>query len=327
MLLELLIGLLAIWAGMFFFGLLTCGIQYLLWKNKGFLFMNFTCLFWRWDKDFYDPDEPGRIRCSFTRLNQFFPTLLMMSKTYPMEKSRRNARISAVIYFILSLLLLGGGGVIALFAPDTPWLLFVRYALGGGFAYFLTMALYSHKSGSKPAGLVQKICEIREVMIRNDADDLPQIPFAYPEYARATLTDKVNYLGIFYRYAEVRNDLMAMAEAANAYSKLGTMTLTETGHFRVDTALFAYYSFRERKPELAKKYYEHSKKSIDRDMDSNGRRKLAYYAFYILGDRELAGTYLEQGLRALDVDDPRLSDIERDLETRMLRYLESQLAK
>ena len=325
MLFDFLTGLIAIWAGVIFFGLLTSGIEYLFWKRKGFFFVYFTLLFFRWDKDFYDREHPGKVKFAVTRLNQVYPTLLTMSMTYPPEKAKKIHRISAVLMFILSLLLLFSGAVIAQLDLATGWDLFLRYLIGGGFVYYLTRAYYEFKIGKKATGLRAKTAAIREVMMKEDPGDLPKFPFAYPEYSKAPLGEKVIYLGIFYRYAEIRNDLMALAEAVNAYLKLGTLTLTEEGHFRVDATLFAYYSFREKNPAMANKYYQHSKKAIERDMDCNGRRKLAYYAYFILGDKAQARTYLEQGLWALGIEDPRMSRIERELEERMLGYLRGLL--
>ena len=325
MLIDFLISLLAIWAGIFFFGLLTCGVEYLVWKKKGFIFICFMFLHFRWDKDFYNRENPGKVKFSATRLNQFFPTLMMLASMYPLEKHRKESRIFSIVLFVITALLFAVICVITLLAPESRCYLFLKWMLAGGVGYYLTRAHTIFRSTGKLTGLQEKIAEIRDTMMKENPEPLPQIAFAYPEYAKAPLGEKAVYLGIFYRYSEIRNDLMAMAEAANGYTKLSTLTLTETGHFHVDSALFAYYSFREKNPELANKYYQHSKRAIDNDMDANGRRKLAYYAYFILGDKAQAGTYIEQGLWALGVDDPRMSRIERDLEERMLGYLKSLL--
>ncbi|MBP5492156.1 MAG: hypothetical protein J6Y08_04865 [Clostridiales bacterium] len=265
------------------------------------------------------------MKLSVTRLNQLFPTLLMMSSAYPLEKARKGNRIVMIVMSVISAMLFFFICALTLLAPSTRCYLFLRFLLAGGVGYCLTRAHYALKQSGTPSGLQKQILEIRDVILKETPDPLPAFPFAHPEFEKASLGEKVVYLGIFYRYAEMRNDLMAMAEAAHAYEKLGTLTLTETGHTHVDGTLFVYYSFREKNPELAKKYYQHSRKAIDNDMDCNGRRKLAYYAYYILEDKALARTYLEQGLWALTVEDPRMAKLERTLEERMLGYLKSLL--
>ena len=64
---------------------------------------------------------------------------------------------------------------------------------------------------------------------------------------------------------------------------------------------------------------------LEKDKDSNGRRRLAYYAYYIEGDREKAKKYLAEGIKALDARETVMLDVEHDLEEKMLRYLEEQL--
>ena len=322
---DLLLSILALLAGQILIGLLHCGVSYLYGKSKGACLYVFTCLFLRWERDNYNAEAPGKIRFSVTRLNQLFPTILMYSRTVSPEEVRKHQKSGLIVYGILAALFLAGGIAVAVLFPSPVWSLILKYVLGGGFLYFLNMAYFAGKAVRKATGLMAKVQEIREAMLKNDISLLPNPAFAYEEYSKAALGDKLTYLTLFYRYAEIRNDLMAMAEAANAMTKLGTATLTESGHFHLDACLFSYYSFRQKDPSLAQKYYKHSKKAIDRDSDCNGRRRLAYYAYYIQQDRELARKYLEEGIRALSVEDPRMSRIERDLEERMLLYLKSQL--
>ena len=89
--------------------------------------------------------------------------------------------------------------------------------------------------------------------------------------------------------------------------------------------MMLYYSFRVKDPEKATFHYNRSKNDIDRDMDANGRRRLAYYAYYTLCDADAARKYVDQGLDALKVPDPLRTRYENGLEEKMLKYLKSVL--
>ena len=95
--------------------------------------------------------------------------------------------------------------------------------------------------------------------------------------------------------------------------------------FHRDSALMMHYSYWEPDPNRAKVHYESSKGMIDNDKDSNGRRRLAYYSLFVLGDTDLAQRYLEEAISALGSSDPRVTECEKNLERKILEKLNDAL--
>ena len=313
--------------GQYLTGWIRALFDYIYYHIRGAFYVRVAGIFIRWDKDLYDPVKPGKMKFTVSRLNQFYP---MVTMTYPATKIRRTDVFPIILYTVMAIATMG----LFLFLTaakhylfdDTLLMEFICGLLAGSGCVFTSSAYYGMKGAFSKNGLAEKRKEMTMSMaVAKSPDDLVLRPFDYPSYGSASVAEKLSYMITFYGVAEMKNDLMAMAECVNTMVRLGTGMLTDAGHFYLDSELFAYYSFRQKDPVLARRYYEHSKKNIDADMDGNGRRRLAYYAFYILEDRELARRYAQEGLRALTVSDPRVAPVSRDFEEKMLNYLLSQI--
>ncbi|MBR6254464.1 MAG: hypothetical protein IKR22_03415 [Clostridiales bacterium] len=313
--------------GQYLTGWIRALFDYIYYHIRGAFCVRVAGIFIRWDKDLYDPVKPGKMKFTVSRLNQFYP---MVTMTYPATKIRRTDVFPIILYTVMAIATMG----LFLFLTaakhylfdDTLLMEFICGLLAGSGCVFTSSAYYGMKGAFSKNGLAEKRKEMTMSMaVAKSPDDLVLRPFDYPSYGSASVAEKLSYMITFYGVAEMKNDLMAMAECVNTMVRLGTGMLTDAGHFYLDSELFAYYSFRQKDPVLARRYYEHSKKNIDADMDGNGRRRLAYYAFYILEDRELARRYAQEGLRALTVSDPRVAPVSRDFEEKMLNYLLSQI--
>lgn len=327
---QLLLIILGNFISIQFFGWLIVGVTYLRSKKNGYTMISITDLNLRWYRDFYDKNRPGCIKFSFGRLNDIFPRMAIVKKPMPTnEELRKIAKKEFIIFLILTFV-----GVFAIeemvyFLPDNPKLVGLYNGLvGGTCVVFLVYAVLSFIIMRKPTGLREYIAMISDASRTRESMEAFELPdFAHVEFDSSNkLSDKINYLLTYYRVAEVKNNMVAMSKAAHAYEQLSaTVMLTDQGHFSMDSNLFEYYSFREYNPELANKYYQHSKKRIDADKDCNGRRKLAYYSFYVLHDYETARKYAEEGLASLEMDDPGRSDVMSDFEKKMLTYLKEQI--
>lgn len=98
--------------------------------------------------------------------------------------------------------------------------------------------------------------------------------------------------------------------------------LTE-GYIRSEAPVFStiifYYSYINRNAEKAVYYFGEAEDDLKHDMDSNGRRVMAYYEYYILGQREQAKKTAMDGLKV--IDNFSISDDERDKERKWLEYI------
>jgi len=322
-----LLIILGIILGLIGFGWIWVLFEYLYYKAKGFVLITVAGLFIRWDRDYYDKENPGKMKFSRTRLNQIYPTVLMYKKGADEEVRKSTfhtvlAVVLAVTFAVLTLM--NGYGAFDSMKQEVRG--FLGGLCAGAFGFFFSISYYNIKRHKKPEGLEARIWELSMSMQQaKTEEDLVAQPFDHAMFGSAALGSKIRYLCSFYRVAEMRNDLAAMSECIDEMTRLKTVGLTDMGHFYLDTVLFSYYSFRHKVPILATQFYQHSKRNIDADTDANGRRKLAYYAFYVLNDKEAAKKYVEEGLSALSVDDPRQLEIFLKFEEKMLLYLKSQL--
>jgi len=322
-----LLIILGIILGLIGFGWIWVLFEYLYYKAKGFVLITVAGLFIRWDRDYYDKENPGKMKFSRTRLNQIYPTVLMYKKGADEEVRKSTfhtvlAVVLAVTFAVLTLM--NGYGAFDSMKQEVRG--FLGGLCAGAFGFFFSISYYNIKRHKKPEGLEARIWELSMSMQQaKTEEDLVAQPFDHAMFGSAALGSKIRYLCSFYRVAEMRNDLAAMSECIDEMTRLKTVGLTDMGHFYLDTVLFSYYSFRHKVPILATQFYQHSKRNIDADTDANGRRKLAYYAFYVLNDKEAAKKHVEEGLSALSVDDPRQLEIFLKFEEKMLLYLKSQL--
>ncbi|MCM1273404.1 MAG: hypothetical protein NC225_10860 [Clostridium sp.] len=80
-----------------------------------------------------------------------------------------------------------------------------------------------------------------------------------------------------------------------------------------------YYSYINRNEEKAVYYFGEAEDDLKRDMDSNARRVMAYYEYYILGQKEQAKKTAMDGLKVIDKFS--ICDGERKLERQLLEYI------
>ena len=313
--------------GTYVIGWLRVLFDYVYFRLKGMTCLSVSGIFIRWEKLYTTSHPQGKMVFSVSsRLNQVYPTIVMYKRP---ERERK------VDLFYFSFCLVSSIGLIIL-AVAFEIFLYERVGpyvarLAGGFCFggasvFLSVFLRQYRSQVS----LKPIREKADMMLRllaNAAspDELLLEPFDIVNYTHGSLDDKVNYLIVYYETAEIKNDLAAMATCVNEMIKINGLGLTDTGHFFMDSVLYSYYSFRQKDPELARKYYQHSKKRIDSHRGLTGRRKLAYYAFYIEGNKEYAKTYAQEGLASLTLEVPSVFPLEREFEEKMLKYLLSQI--
>jgi len=171
--------------------------------------------------------------------------------------------------------------------------------------------------------MIRKISE----QIRSASPDT-HIDFpTWPEFVALSPSnmDTVSYACLGYLIGEQENNYEMIHEMADHLMKVNYTALPSFLKKRVDGKLMSFFSFRFKDPEQADFYYHRSRWDIYNDQDCNGRRRLAYYTYYVLGDVNEARDLVRQGLQATKVPDPLRTDYENALETKMLLYLKSQL--
>ena len=84
-------------------------------------------------------------------------------------------------------------------------------------------------------------------------------------------------------------------------------------------AIIFYYSYINRNAEKAVYYFGEAEDDLKHDMDSNGRRVVAYYEYYILGQKEQAKKTAMDGLKVIDKFS--ICDGEREQERKLLEYI------
>lgn len=332
---RILLAIVGVLAGAFAAGCLLALIGFIEGCIRGYKMQHFIILFCKWERDYYDKEKPGRIRFSFSTKSalQIIPSILMVPDLKDRADGEKKAGPSvtresvvlAVIMAMLAIVAFGSALFITIRYSGGKMPGFLMGVLCGVAATFGMFAWIGFSLGSRN-GLQSRITElVKPLRDENLMDSFTMPPFAREEYDKAQVGMKRGYAQTYYVVAEIRNDLPAMTEAVRELEALGTTGLTEQGAFHVDTILYSFYSFRKIDPELADKYYRHSKKLIEEDKDCNGRRKLAYYAFYILKDFELARKYALEGLESMTAPDPRMGIVQRNFEEKMLRYLITRL--
>ena len=332
---NILISFLGLLAGAFVAGCLLAIIGLIEGSIRGMIFQNLVILFFKWERDYYDKEHPGKIKFSFAfkRALQFFPTISMIpdpqkkksNEEKPASKGSNGSVALAIIFALLAVVAFGVAIYLVFSHGEERMTAFLIGVLCGVTAAFATFSWIGFNLGAKKGLRVRGRELVKPLHDENLMESFTMPPFAREEYDKAADSMKREYLCIYYIVAEIKNDLPAMTEAVRELEALGTTGLTEQGAFHGDTILYSFYSFRKIDPELADKYYQHSKKLIEDDKDCNGRRKLAYYAFYILKDFELARKYAMEGLESMSAPDPRMGIVQRNFEEKMLRYLITRL--
>lgn len=98
--------------------------------------------------------------------------------------------------------------------------------------------------------------------------------------------------------------------------------LTE-GYLRTEVSVYYtiifYYAYISPNAEKAVYYFGEAEDDLKHDMDSNGRRVMAYYEYYILGQREQAKKTAMDGLKVIDKFS--ICDEEREQERKLLEHI------
>lgn len=89
--------------------------------------------------------------------------------------------------------------------------------------------------------------------------------------------------------------------------------------------LIYYYSRIEYDPKTASKFMNKIRNELATDSDANARRVLAYYAYFVEGDRQKARVFTDQAKACVDVFS--VPGLERELERRLVNELDEILAK
>ena len=289
---------------------------------SGAEFRRWDILWFRLERDLYaQGDKQGKIRlktCKFV----FAPHLILdLSKV-----SKKRIRVMDLVTTGVSLLL----SVTMMVLSFLKWRSLsdgcfrsVIWGICAGFFGFSIMLIVAvikahTQKNTFRAFLMEKLRE-KQQNGSFDGVDLP--PLSDVMHLNPSEPEKLMYLDMRYRKCSFENDLFGIATCAQEMELLNDMKLVSSNRFSKNSTLMDYYTFRQKDPVRAREFYEKSKKEIEDDMDCNGRRKLAYFSFFVLKDLEKAQTCIKQGFSALPVDDPLFSEEERNYERQMLTYL------
>lgn len=321
---NILMLLLGAIVSFYLFGLIVACVEGLVANSNGARTVSFSFLWWKWQKlssDGTTVSEKGKWKVSKSKF-RIIAELLYIRTNITAEQEKKIRRHTYLILLIIALPVLAGTFFAGYFLP-APF----RYFFFGLLIMLTLLAVTVFRTRNSPgSGLEQfRADKTRELFEGKPISEIELPPLEELPYENATKMEKIMYSLSRYRIAEMKNDLAALTETAHFLTEQDTEKLIPGMQVAVDGTLVNYYSFREINAALAKKYYERSRLELEKDKDSNGRRRLAYYAYYIEGDREKAKKYLAEGIKALDARETVMLDVEHDLEEKMLRYLEEQL--
>lgn len=95
------------------------------------------------------------------------------------------------------------------------------------------------------------------------------------------------------------------------------------GYLRAEAPIYYtiifYYAYISPNAEKAVYYFGEAEDDLKHDMDSDGRRVMAYYEYYILGQKEQAKRTAMEGLKVIDKFS--ICDEEREQERKLLEYI------
>lgn len=167
---------------------------------------------------------------------------------------------------------------------------------------------------------------LRQLSLGSSLDDVRMPP--YQElYRDASEEEILLYDGIRFMQKMWQRDYETLKEIAGECDSI----IRHRGYdyIRVLTNVYYnmifYYSYIERSPERAGRYYQVVKRDLEQDMDSNGRRVMAYYTYFCKGQPQEAMKMLQDGQRVLH----RLSknSFEIAYEQRLLEELEDMIRR
>ncbi|MBO4494701.1 MAG: hypothetical protein J5752_02460 [Clostridiales bacterium] len=337
MLLDCCILLLGFFVGSIIASLFYVLVACLIAKTKGWPIRSFSFLFWKWERDLYSEgagagtsdaargDVSGSkagtanlppMKVRVTKF-QFFAkvqfSLIAADKKFNLTCHIVYTLVALPIIAVFLYLHIKTSGPLESFC-EAIWLSFLAIAV----SEWIVMA---RKDPAK-----EKLLEIMQTIRDASPEDHISLPTMEEfESLHPSLMIRVTFYFIGYLVGEQENNFAKIQEMADQLMKQNYSSLPSNTKIRIDSKMMSYFSFRMKDPERATFFYNRSKKDIDADMDANGRRRLAYYAYYALGDAEMARKYLDQGLEALKVPDTLRTRYENGLEEKMLKYLKSVL--
>jgi hypothetical protein len=301
---------------------ITALISVLFLVSQGAECRHFHYLIFKVEKELYseDPEKNGHYVLKKKKYTGFPNFLVLRGKLSYEEMVKKDSFVSFLIFpfvaaltaLMIYLTIIAGNFYLRMFLVGTSvgcclYLLIHIKTIIDGRSDETTLRKYT----------VKKTQEFLQAGL--EAVDLP--PLSELSYEKANDMEKLMYLNLRYVKAQIMNDLPVLAECAHEIENLNINALLLDYRFHRNAMLMDYYSFRERNALKATEFYEASKEEIEKDMDCNGRRKLAYYKYYVLHDVPGAKTCVEQGLEALKVIDPSRTEAELKFEENMLLYL------
>ena len=321
---NILMLLLGAIVSFYLFGLIMAGVNCLVASHYGAKTVSFSFLWWKWQRvssDGTTVSATGKWKVSKSKFRIIAEAIYIRTNI----TSEQEKKIKRYTYLILLILLIPvlTGAFFAGYFLSAP----LRYFFFGLLIMLTLLGVTVFRTRNSPgSGLEQfRADKTRELFEGKPLSEVELPPLEELPYENATKMEKIMYSLSRFRISEMKNDLPAMTESAHFLMEQDTDKLLPGLQVAVDGVLVMYYSFREINASLARKYYERSHLELEKDKDSNGRRRLAYYAYYIQGDKALARKYLEEGIKALDARETVMLDVEHDLEEKMLRYLETQI--
>ena len=285
-------------------------------------FRRWDFLCFRWERDLYAKgDKQGCLRF---KINKFvFAPHLILDLT---NLSKKTIKITDIINVAANLLLAG----VCLVLSIMSWIDLSEGALRNvvfgavsGFAvYILIFIMAIVRTVGKKNTFQKFFAEKLQERHQNQSIrgvELP--PLSELVHLNPTEPQKMIYLDTRYRKCSFENDLAGMAVCVQEMELLNDVMLLPSNRFSRDSDLMDYYAFRLKDPVKAREYYEKSQKEIEDDRDCNGRRKLAYFSYFVLKDVEKAKACIADGFAALSIEDPLFTEEEKKYEEQMLTYL------
>lgn len=180
--------------------------------------------------------------------------------------------------------------------------------------YIYTYKVVMKRLGGYNQSLINRIRR-GETFETFDLKPLSQLPYKNPSN-----TEKMIYYNIYLtyllavgRYDAMREPICEMTE----HFRNREYILQYTGSYYL---LVFYYSKIELNAALTNLFLEKVSSAISSDPDSNAKRVLAYYHYYVMNDAELAKKYIDDGFAVLDKFS--VEGGERELERRLLSELD-----
>ena len=283
---------------------------------NGFKFKYFRTLF------FDISDVNGKIKFTirkFTPVSQYLTiNTNLTDKADIMISVMHLAVMWAVSILIFVLALFGIQGQVDDFYEDNVYSLFMGMASAVMFHSVIITFLTISSHVNEKKSLRGRLKQIARVQISGKRIEDMELPPHEQLGLKTTKYDLLLYENL--RFMQklslgLYSELLPIVELLEG-------NLTE-GYIRSEVSVFYniifYYSYINHNAEKAVYYFGEAEDDLKHDMDSNGRRVMAYYQYYILGQREQAKKTAMDGLKV--IDNFSISDDERNKERKWLEYI------